>query len=93
MEESSLNDINLTNYLSDFSENGNDSIYIINGKNEEYLILIIYGNTCDEDLLKQNYFSFNLIQSNTALRRLDEIIANNEDIESFYKIIINNNIN
>ena len=49
---------------------------------------------CNEDLLKNNFFTFNLIESNNILRRLDKLNDNNNNHENEleYKIIINNNI-
>ena len=94
-EDISVTDINITKYISVFSEKGDDLIYIITDPSNEYNIIITHGDMCNEDLLKNNYFSFNLIESNNVLRRLDELNDNNnnDENESVYKIIINNNIN
>ena len=97
-----LTDIDISKYISSFSEKEDESlIYIINGPNNEYKIIMTHGDVCNEDLLKNKYFSFNLIEANNALRlRLLDEIANDsinidlsQDLESPFKVIINNNIN
>ena len=55
-EESSLENIDFMAYINQQANKDNNTIYIIKGPNEDYIIAIAYGNNCDEELLKNNFY-------------------------------------